>query len=114
MQDDQRQPRGAINSIDFHRTHDFLVAGHDGGFISIYNTYMGSKLATLDCSKHGVSHIRYTHHPKCILHASTKVHLPASPLLPFELTDYACACARTVSKPLAQAMPACSRSRTWA
>jgi WD40 repeat protein len=64
---------GQINSIDFHRTHDFLVAGHDAGYISVYSTFEGRKLSVLDCSKYGVSHVRYTHHPKCIIHASTKV-----------------------------------------
>jgi WD40 repeat protein len=65
--------KGQINSIDFHRTHDFLVAGHDAGFISVYSTFEGRKLSMLDCSKYGVSHVCYTHHPKCILHASTEV-----------------------------------------
>lgn len=64
---------GAINSIDFHRTQDFLVAGHQRGYVSVYSTYEGRKLAMLDCTQYGVSHVRYTHHPKCILHASTKV-----------------------------------------
>lgn len=69
----QEPEQGAINSLDFHRTQDFLVAGHQRGFISVYSTHEGRKLATLDCTKYGVSHVRYTHHPKCVVHASTKV-----------------------------------------
>lgn len=68
--------KGRINSIDFHRTHDFLVAGHDAGCISIYSTFEGRKLTMLDCSKYGVAHVAFTHHPKCILHASSMVRSP--------------------------------------
>jgi WD40 repeat protein len=68
-----QDPYGQINSIDFHRTQDYLVAGHDEGKITVYNTYEGKKLAALDCSKYGVAHVTYTHHSRSLLHASTKV-----------------------------------------
>ena len=66
---------GQINSIDFHRSHDFLVAGHDEGKMTLYNTYEGKKLAALDCSKYGVANVAYTHHMKSVVHSSTVVRI---------------------------------------
>ena len=66
---------GQINSVDFHRTSDFLIAGHDQGYITYYNTVEGRRLGILDCSKYGVSNAVFTHHVKSVLHASGKVRI---------------------------------------
>lgn len=69
-----------VNAIDFHRKQDLLVSSCASGSIVFYNTYEGKKLTTINCTRTGAALVTFTHHSKCVMHASTKVRTPR-PLL---------------------------------
>lgn len=59
-----------INSMDFHRTEDFLVTASDDESIRLYDTANATLLKTIHSRKYGVSQICYTHHTSAVLFAS--------------------------------------------
>lgn len=64
-----------INSIDFHRTEDYLITGSDDDSIHVYNTSTGILQDTLFSKKYGVANICFTHAPTCALYATRKVSI---------------------------------------
>lgn len=61
-----------INSLDFHRSEDKLVAAGDDDWLHIYDTQNGSAPKKLQCRKYGVGCVRFTHSPDAVIHTSTR------------------------------------------
>lgn len=62
-----------INSLDFHRTDDWLIAAGEDDSLHIYNTQTGTQAKLLHSKKYGVGQIRWTHSPDAVIHTSTRV-----------------------------------------
>eukprot|EP00249_Psilotum_nudum_P006786 c20058_g1_i1 orf=75-1067(+) len=61
---------GKINSMDFHRTEDFVVTASDDDSIRLYDTTNAVLLKTTYSKKYGVSQICFTHHTSAVIYAS--------------------------------------------
>ena len=59
-----------MNSLDFHRTEDLVITASDDDSIRLYSTETGERAEVLYTKKYGATHLRFTHHPSCVLSAS--------------------------------------------
>lgn len=67
------ETEGRINSLDFHRTHDLLLAASDDDAISIVNTQTAEVKQRLLSKKYGVANCCFTHDPSSVIYSSNKV-----------------------------------------
>ena len=69
---DTRQEFGysKVNSIDFSRTDDLVLAAGDDDSIRVYNSATGSSVDMVHSKKYGVQSACFTHAPDCIIYAS--------------------------------------------
>jgi hypothetical protein len=63
----------AINSIDFHRTHDLLATASGDRSIHVYDTAEAKLLTTVHSHKYGCQLVTWGHAPDKLLFASNKV-----------------------------------------
>ncbi|WWD18223.1 hypothetical protein CI109_102673 [Kwoniella shandongensis] len=61
-----------ITSLSFDDTGDRLVSAGDDDTFVLWDCKKGKKIKTLYSKKYGIDHVRFTHKPGTILHASTK------------------------------------------
>ena len=61
-----------VNSVDISHDGKYLVAGYDDNSVVLYDLEKGEKINTYFNKNHGVSLVKFTHHNKCILCASTR------------------------------------------
>lgn len=62
-----------VNSLAFHRTHDFLVTASNDDAIRVYDTYNGVEQKVVLSKKYGVANICYAHDPHSVIYSSVKV-----------------------------------------
>ncbi|OQE27485.1 hypothetical protein PENSTE_c004G05182 [Penicillium steckii] len=62
-----------VTSLDFNDQGEHMVAASDDETIQIFDVKEGKSTKTVPSKKYGVHLARFTHHPRQILHASTKV-----------------------------------------
>lgn len=62
-----------MTSLDFNDQGEHMVAACDDETIQIFDVKEGKSTKTVPSKKYGVHLARFTHHPRQILHASTKV-----------------------------------------
>lgn len=62
-----------MTSLDFDDQGDFLVGAGDDDTVQIFDVKEGKSKKSVPSKKYGVHLARYTHHPRQVLHASTKV-----------------------------------------
>ncbi|KAJ6144805.1 hypothetical protein N7470_008700 [Penicillium chermesinum] len=62
-----------VTSLDFDDQGEFLVGAGDDDTVQIYDVKEGKSKKSVPSKKYGVHLARYTHHPRQVLHASTKV-----------------------------------------
>ncbi|KAJ6036985.1 WD repeat protein [Penicillium herquei] len=62
-----------VTSFDFDDQGEYLAASCDDDTIQIFNIKEGKMTKTVPSKKYGVHLARFTHHPRQLLHASTKV-----------------------------------------
>ncbi|KAK8865601.1 hypothetical protein IAR55_000745 [Kwoniella newhampshirensis] len=61
-----------ITSLSFDDTGDRLVTASNDDTFVLWDCRKGKKIKTLYSKKYGIDHVRFTHKPSTILHASTK------------------------------------------
>lgn len=62
-----------MTSLDFNDQGEHMVSASDDETIQIYDVKEGKSTKSVPSKKYGVHLARFTHHPRQILHASTKV-----------------------------------------
>ncbi|CAI7651518.1 unnamed protein product [Penicillium pancosmium] len=62
-----------VTSLDFNDQGEHMVAACDDETIQIFDVKEGKSTKTVPSKKYGVHLARFTHHPRQVLHASTKV-----------------------------------------
>lgn len=61
---------GKINSLDFHRTNNYLVTASDDESIRLFDTASATLQKTIYSKKYGVDLICFTNHPTSVLYSS--------------------------------------------
>lgn len=62
-----------VTSLDFNDQGEHMVAACDDETIQIFDVKEGKSTKMVPSKKYGVHLARFTHHPRQVLHASTKV-----------------------------------------
>ncbi|CAK9161767.1 unnamed protein product [Ilex paraguariensis] len=62
---------GKINSLDFHRNADLLVAASEDDSVRLYDIANAKLLKTTYHKKHGADRICFTHHPSSVICSSS-------------------------------------------
>jgi COMPASS component SWD2 len=61
-----------VESLDFHQAEPLLVVATTDNAISLYDSRTGSPMKNLLAQKYGIRSVCFTHHPQCIVYASSK------------------------------------------
>ena len=61
-----------VESIDYHESEPFLVCATTDHVLRIFDTRKGEPIGIGLSKKYGVSSVRFTPHPTCVIYASTK------------------------------------------
>ncbi|KAL4968861.1 WD-repeat containing protein SWD2 [Aspergillus stella-maris] len=67
------KPESFVTSIDFDDQGESLVTSGDDDIIQIWDVKSGKQTKSVPSKKYGAHLARFTHHPRQVLHASTKV-----------------------------------------
>lgn len=62
-----------VTSLDFDDQGDFVVAAGSDETIQVLDVKEGKSSKSVPSKKYGVHLARFTHHPRQVLHASTKI-----------------------------------------
>jgi len=67
-----REHSGQINSLDFSHDGEFLATAGDDHRLCVYSCQHGTLNKVVNCRKHGVRHLRFTHDQRSVIVATNQ------------------------------------------
>ena len=63
---------GTVNSVDFHRSGNYLVVGNSNNILYLIDCISGQLRQKIYARSHGLRQVKYTHHEACVICSSDK------------------------------------------